>query len=128
MSPWDQFLWQILLLKEQISLLHLLNILCVVLLVITNWYSQFPIVTSRSISLKNLVTAGGNLYNSFVILTNHESVNKFKQVIAPLFLKKFLPKYLSFFKQETITRILSGRNIILSKRKIWPNSRETFKL
>ena len=91
--------------KRKISLLYMSKIICIVPLAITNWYCQYPIVTLRSISIKNLVTAEGNLYNSFVILVNHECVNKFKWVVAPLFLEKghffkFLPKYLSFLNKN----------------------------
>ena len=63
----------------------MLKVLCIVFLAITNWYSQISIVTLRSISIKNLPTAEGNLYNLFVILTNQECINKLKYVIAPLF-------------------------------------------
>ena len=76
MSAWGQFLWSILLLKEKTSLLHMLKIQCIVLSAITNRYPQFSIVTLRSISMKNLLTAGGNLYNSFVILTNLQNFQK----------------------------------------------------
>ena len=37
---------------------------------ITHRYPRFSILTLRWISIKNLLTAGGNLYNSFIILTN----------------------------------------------------------
>ena len=47
-------------------------------LAITNQYIQFFNVTLRSIFIKNLHTTGRNLYNSFIILTNHECVNKSK--------------------------------------------------
>ena len=42
-------------LKEKVSLLHMLKLLCTVLLAIINWYSQFSIVTLRSISIKKIV-------------------------------------------------------------------------
>ena len=46
-------------------------------LAITNQYIQFFNDSLMSISIKNLLKAGGNIYNSFAILTNHECGNKF---------------------------------------------------
>ena len=56
----------------------MLKILWIVLLAITNLYPQLSTVTLGSISITNFVTTQENFYNSFVIITKNEGVNKFK--------------------------------------------------